>query len=284
MRIALATSHDARGWDPDLKFIAAAIRRRGAEAEVAVWDDPEVDWQGFDLVLINSTWDYNRKLEAFSAWLEAISAVTRVRNEPSLVSWNLDKRYLRELESAGVPTIPTIWLDPDDPDGGVAAIEDAGWEDVIIKPTVDLGAERLARTEPAMAPRIIERLGEPGLAQPFISSVPAVGEISVFFFGGERAHAVRKVPATGDFRVQPTFGATHERIEAPAAAQAVARAALAAAPGEPLYARADLVSLDDGRQALIELELIEPSFYFDVAPENAEILARRLQAAAAGVS
>ena len=30
-----------------------------------------------------------------------------VVNSPAILRWNLDKRYLRDLEAAGVPTVPT---------------------------------------------------------------------------------------------------------------------------------------------------------------------------------
>ncbi len=38
----------------------------------------------------------------------------------------------------------------------------------------------------------------------------------------------------------------------------------------PLYARVDMVTLDDGRDAVIEVELIEPSFFLSVDPAAAD--------------
>lgn len=280
MRIALATCERPDERDTDFDYLAPALRRRGAEAVAAVWTDDAVEWRDFDLVLVNSTWDYHTQLERFRDWLRAVAAVTRLRNELETLEWNLDKRYLRGLEAAGLPIVPTLWTEP----GAAAAVERAvaarGWGDVIIKPVVDLGAKRLARGGPEMVAPILERLDEPGMAQPFLPSIESEGEISVLFVGGQPLHAVRKRPVPGDFRVQPEYGGTHERIEPPAEAVRIGRAALAQAPGEPLYARVDLVAGPDRRLRLIELELIEPHFYLDAAPAGAETLARELLAAA----
>ena len=67
---------------------------------------------------------------------------------------------------------------------------------------------------------------------------------------------------------------------APAADEfALAEAALAAAPGVCAYARVDMLRLD-GRPVLIELELIEPSLFFDTVPGSERALAEILRAAA----
>ena len=48
----------------------------------------------------------------------------------------------------------------------------------------------------------------------------------------------------------------------------LAKAALAAAPAEAVYARVDMVRDDDGELAVIELELIEPSLWLQHAPDG----------------
>lgn len=282
MRIALATCRHPTEHDSDADFLAPALRRRGAEVEAQAWNAAGVDWAGYDLVLVNSTWDYHEQVEAFRAWLSAVAASTRLCNPLELINWNLDKRYLRELAEGGVATIPTIWTEPGETDVVVRAVAERGWDDIVIKPVIDLGANQLARVEPQHVAQILGNLDQPGMAQPFISSLEREGEISVLFVEGVPAHALRKLPARGDFRVQPEYGGTHEAIEAPAAAIEIGERAIAAAPGKPLYARVDLVRGDDGGLMLIELELIEPHFYLDVAPASAELIARALLAAASG--
>jgi glutathione synthase/RimK-type ligase-like ATP-grasp enzyme len=282
VRIALATCERSVERDTDFDYIAPALRRRGAEVEAPAWTDPEVDWSTFDLVLVSSTWDYHTQADRFRSWLRVVDAQTRLRNELETIEWNIDKRYLRELEAAAVPVIPTLWIEAGADGEALRAIAAEGWEDIIVKPVVDLGAKRLARVRPETVETVLGRIDEPAMAQPFLGSVEAEGELSILMIEGEAHHALRKLPAPGDFRVQPMYGGTHERIEPPPAALEIARAAVAAAPGDPLYARVDLVAEADGGLLLIELELIEPAFYLDVAPAGAELMARAILAAAAG--
>lgn len=279
LKIALATYEQPTVRDTDLDFLAPALRRRGAAAEAVAWSDAAVDWSDFDLVLVSSTWDYHRHLARFREWLADVDAVTTLRNPREMIEWNLDKRYLRDLDAAGVPTIPTIWTEPGAEDEIEATVAELGWGDVVLKPVVDLGAQRLARVETKMVGRILRSLGEPGMAQPFLPSVEAEGELSLLFIEGEPAHSVRKQPARGDFRVQPQYGASHERVEPPAEAIRIGRRALERAPGEPLYARVDLLADGVGDLRVIELELIEPNLYLAANPGAADALAGGILAA-----
>lgn len=280
MRIALATCERSVERDKDFDYIAPALRRRGAEAEAPAWTDPEVDWSAFDLVLVSSTWDYHTQADRFLGWLRSVDARTLLRNELKTIEWNIDKRYLRELDAAGVPVIPTVWIEAGADGEAKRAIAAEGWSDIIVKPVVDLGAKRLARVRPDTLATVLEHMDEPAMAQPFLNSVEGEGELSILVIDGEPHHALRKSPARGDFRVQPIYGGTHERIEPPPEGLEIARAALAVAPGDPLYARVDLLADADGGLRLIELELIEPAFYLDVAPAGAELMARAILAAA----
>ncbi len=90
---------------PDDRLLAAELARGGAAASFPVWDDPAVDWDGFDLVVIRSAWDYAPRRDEFIAWAEARG--DRLRNPPEVVRWNSDKRYLAELAAAGLPVAPT---------------------------------------------------------------------------------------------------------------------------------------------------------------------------------
>ncbi|MEE6179525.1 hypothetical protein [Mycobacterium sp. 050134] len=75
--------------------LVGALRRRGLHARWLSWDDPRT--ADADLVILRTAHD----CAEFRAW------TTRVRNllnPPAVVAWNLDGRYLRDLESAGVPT------------------------------------------------------------------------------------------------------------------------------------------------------------------------------------
>jgi glutathione synthase/RimK-type ligase-like ATP-grasp enzyme len=282
MRMALVTCERPTEHDDDVDFLAPALRRQGVEVETPAWSDPRVDWSSYGLVMLSSPWDYHERPEEFRAWLAATAAVANLQNPLPILEWNVDKRYLRELADAGVPTIPTVWSEPGGEAAALAEAAARGWERLVIKPAIDLGAMNLVRVETAMAERLLARYDRPVLIQPFLPSIATVGEGSLVYAGGELTHALRKQPAAGDFRIQPLYGGTHEAVDATAAEIEVAERALAAAPGDPLYARVDLVYDDDGRPLLIELELIEPALYLDVAPRaGVEALARAMLARAA---
>ena len=282
MRIALVTCERPIERDDDVDFLGPALRRRQVEVETPGWSDPKVDWSSFDVAMLSSTWDYHEKQDEFRAWLRRTAKVTRLVNPLKLVEWNLDKRYLRELDAAGVPTIPTVWSEPGQTARTTEEVARLTWTDVIIKPVIDLGARNLIKIKPEMVETMLGQYDVATMLQPYLSSVASSGELSLVYIEGELSHALRKLPARGDFRVQPQYGGTHEPMEAPARAIEIGAAALAAAPSPALYARVDLVETDDGGLALIELELIEPALYLDCAPSTAGAgaLARALLAAA----
>lgn len=284
MRIALATCERPPAPDVDAELLTPLLAERGAEVETPPWSDPGVDWGSFDLVKINSTWDYHERADRFREWLRGTCALTKLHNPTELVEWNMDKRYLRELEAKGLPVVPTIWVEPGKGrsgekrrDLGMEAEGEAvarGWGRAVVKPAVDLGAMRLARVPATGIAAALAKLGEPALVQPFLPSLEAEGELSIIFLGGEVAHSVRKRPADGDFRVQENYGALHEPVVPPPEGLELARSVLATLNEPPLYGRVDMVRDLDEQLCVIELELIEPSLYLDkAAPEVAEWLA-----------
>jgi len=279
VRLAIATCEAPPVPDSDAERLIPALAERGAEAELVAWSDEAADWSAYDLVWISSTWDYHERLADFLAWLPRTAAVTPVQNPPALIEWNIDKRYLRELGGAGVPVIPTVWVEDE---GGPAVREAAqrGWSDVIVKPAVDLGAARLERVGGVELRAAVERVERPALVQPFLESLASEGELSLVYLGGELSHAVRKRPAEGDFRVQFQHGGRYEPTGAPAEATAIGartmeaigpRVAEARGNSEraPLYGRVDLVRGPGGELCVIEVELIEPALFLDVVAEAA---------------
>ena len=87
-----------------------ALARRGLEATPQIWDEPETDWDRFDLVVVRATWDYTERRAEFLDWARR---VPRLANPYGVIEWNSDKTYLRDLCSAGIPTVPTQWCEPD---------------------------------------------------------------------------------------------------------------------------------------------------------------------------
>lgn len=81
-------------------------------AVIVPWEDHACDWSRADLVLLRSTWNYYLHYPAFLAWLSTVAAVSTLLNPLPVVQWNTQKcRYLPDLAAAGIPTIPTCWLE-----------------------------------------------------------------------------------------------------------------------------------------------------------------------------
>ena len=280
MRIALVTCERPSERDEDVDFLAPALRRKGAEVETPAWADPRIDWGSFDLLKLSSPWDYHERPDEFRSWLRSVARSSNLQNPLPIVEWNLDKRYLRELDAGGVATIPTVWSEPGGEGAAVEELDRLGWERIVIKPVVDLNAMNLVRVPAELAGPMLERYERSVLLQPYLPSLEGAGELSLVFIAGSFSHALRKLPARGDFRVQPIYGGTHEPAEPTSSEREIAERAVALGPGDPLYARVDIVAGDAGQALVIELELIEPSLYLDVSPPAANRLADEMLARA----
>jgi glutathione synthase/RimK-type ligase-like ATP-grasp enzyme len=274
-RIAIATCAGYPELKGDDELLCAALRQRGCETTSVVWDADDVAWANLDLCLVRSTWDYHDKYEQFLEWTRRVEAATALHNPADLIAWNSDKRYLRELAEAGVPTVPTLWVERDAELDLEGALAERGWDEVVVKPVVDLGAKNLHRVRADAAQEALDTVMErqEAMVQPFLPSLEIDGELSLIYVEGELSHAVRKHPAEGDFRVQSIWGGTM----APAAPEPqhveVAEQALAQLDEPPLYSRVDLVTDLEGNPALIELELIEPNLYLSTNGPAADRLA-----------
>ena len=281
MRMALVTCERPKERDEDAGFLGPALSRKGVAVETPAWSAAAVDWSSYDLVKLSTPWDYHERPDEFRAWLRAAASASNLQNPLPIVEWNLDKRYLLELDAAGIATIPTIWSEPGAEDVAVAELERRGWSQIVIKPVIDLNAMNLARIPAELVDRMLASYDRPVLVQPYLETIERDGELSLVYVAGELSHALRKLPAPGDFRIQPLYGGTHARIEPSAEQVAAAERAVALAPGEPLYARVDLIAGEDAQPLVIELELIEPSLYLDVHPPAALALAEAMLARAA---
>ncbi|MDQ3726265.1 MAG: hypothetical protein M3335_10325 [Actinomycetota bacterium] len=279
-RIAIASCTGYDGYKTDEDLLREALGERGCEAISIPWDEDGVDWGGFDFCLVKSTWDYHHSHDRFLAWTRQVEATTPLRNPAALIAWNSNKTYLRELAERGVRTVPTVWVEQGSDTNLEEILAVQGWDEAVVKPTVDLGAEnlhRVRRDEPGIQgalETVLQR--HDAIVQPFLPSLEEQGELSLIHIGGELTHAVRKRPAAGDFRVQSIWGGTTERAEPEPAQVELAQQAIAALGTPPLYARADLVTGPNGSPCLIELELIEPNLYLSEHPPTAETLADAL--------
>jgi glutathione synthase/RimK-type ligase-like ATP-grasp enzyme len=286
-RVALVTCAQVPELDADSRRLLGPLAARGVAAEPVVWDDPTVNWAGFDLAVVRSCWDYVPRRAEFLAWAQG---VPRLANPPEVLAWNTDKRYLRELAAAGVPVVPTTWVAPGQP----WTVPERG--ELVVKPAVSLAALDSGRyrlgdpQQRRLAVQHLRRLQAAGrvvMVQPYVHAVDTDGETALVYLGGRFSHAIRKGavldgPDTGVDRRFQHDGGLDLRLCRPTVAQRrVADRVLAAVPGGPerlLYARVDLVPDLDGRPLLMELELTEPQLFLGHAPGVADRLAAAITA------
>ncbi len=283
MRIAFATCAEyPDGWEDD------RVAARLAGAEFVVWDDPTVDWEAYDRVILRSVWDYSRRAPEFLAWCAAVGP-ERLRNRPDLVAFDADKRYLGELRA---PTAPTTFVAPGDP---LPALEG----EVVVKPNVSAGARDTGRFGPdshAEALALVERIrgsGRVAIVQAYLADVDRSGETALVFIAGELSHVLHKRAVLRGEGVAPTapgrmgVAAVMFEDDLVVAGTADARRREFAGTvldevserfGTPLYARIDTAADVEGRPVLMELEAIEPNLYFATAPGAAARFARAVLA------
>ena len=225
---------------------------------------------------------YFERLAEFRAWLDArIAGGALMCNSSDILDWNYDKRYLQDLEAAGVSVVPTIHVARGEKADVAALARARGWSEVVVKPTISGGAYRTHRffidDAGAYARDIEQTLSDRGLlVQPFLPEIVTGGELSLLFFDGVFSHAVRKRPRPGEYRVQFQYGGTSETVEVDPSLIEQARACALAAPSLPVYARVDGV-VQDGRFLLMELEVFEPLMFLARHPDAPMRFARAVQ-------
>ena len=262
-RIVLASCPQLVDGDGDDAGLVAALRARGLHARWLSWDDPQTE--DADLVILRAAWDYAERREEFLDWTRR---VRNLLNAPPVVAWNSDKHYLLDLASAGIPTVPSSFLEPGDS-------VDLPAGELVVKPAVGAGSIdtfRFTETETAEAhAAALLDAGRSVLAQPYDPRVEN-GETALVFLGGEQSHAFTKGPMLPPQGVRPTLhesgtyaaetlSAADPEFELWDLGHAVLDAAashLGMPRNEFLYARVDLIAGVDN-PVLLELELIEPS-------------------------
>jgi glutathione synthase/RimK-type ligase-like ATP-grasp enzyme len=265
LRIALATCSLWPDLDEDGPELLRALADEGMSVDVRSWDDADVDWSSYQLVVLRTVWDYWGRHEEFLSWTRR---VPRLLNSADVVAWNTDKTYLRRLADAGIPTVPTTWVEPGD-------TFDVPAEPFVIKPSVSAGARDTAAYEGGdeTAREHVAALlaaGRTVMVQPYVAAVDTEGETAVLVFDGAVSHAARKSAVLALGAGEPELGGWSMAARAPSEAEvSLALRVLDEVRGwgdELLYARVDLLP----GPVLIELEVTEPSLFLGLAPGSAQ--------------
>lgn len=245
------------------------------------WRKENIDWNRFDAVIIRSPWDYQDDPEHFMRVLKTIDQSTaHLENSLNIVQWNLDKRYLQEMQQKGIPVVQTVWKDQLMASEIEPFFEYLQSDELIIKPVISANADHTYRISTEFDTKIAEKIGRvfadrPLMVQPLMENIVSEGEFSLFYFAGNYSHAILKTPQQGDFRVQEEHGGRLKSVTPEQQLRDLGRRTMQLLPETPLYARADYVRTSSQNFVLMELELIEPSLYFNMDPNSPKRFAKQ---------
>lgn len=217
--VTLATCADFPELDEDNRALPDALRERGIEPRIAVWNDADADWSQAGMVVLRSVRDYARKgrYQEFLAWSRS---VRRLLNPHEVLVWNSDKHYLNRLAGLGVPTIPTTWLEPEAKySKHQVHTRFPAHGDFVVKPAISSGGRGTGRYTATDARSRSEAIndavhhlgrGRSVMVQRYLEEVDRKGEVSLVYLNGVLSHAVEKAPM-----LHPSFRSTdqvHEEI------------------------------------------------------------------------
>jgi len=269
-------------WSEVRDRMVGPLRAEGFEVDSRSWFNDAGGLGGYDLILPLTVWGYHRDHHDWLATIEGWEFEgLPVLNPTSVLRWNSDKRYLGRLFRLGAPVVPTLFVDELDAADVERAAREFHTETLIVKPQVSASAYRTLKIRPGDP--IEDGPEGPAMIQPFLDQVGGEGELSLVYFNGEYSHAIRKVAARGDFRVQPEWGGHITDYTPDADVRAAAERVLESVEEPLLYARVDLVRDNAGRPQLMELELVEPDLYLGYTPEAPRRFAKAVREAVEGL-
>jgi glutathione synthase/RimK-type ligase-like ATP-grasp enzyme len=284
-RFAAPAAREGDGFFDDIlrddALLSAALERRGLSTERIDWRS-DVDWSGYRCAVFRTTWDYFERFREFTAWLDRIERATAICNVPAIVRWNMDKHYLADLTSRGIPVVESRFVERGSEASLPDLLRESGWPEAVLKPCVSGAARhtyRFDRSNVLEIDPIARRLlvDESLILQPFQRAIVDRGEDTLVVLNGRYTHAVRKVAEPGDFRVQADHGGTVHPLEPTDEQIELAERTMAACRPSPAYGRVDMVRDNEGRLAVMELEVIEPELWLRFHPPAAEAMAAAIE-------
>ncbi len=286
----LAHIADCPDFIDEYEYLKPLFKEQNVDLVLVDWQDARVNLSQFQFLIPKCVWNYMNCAQEFEAFLRRmILEKIPLKNSAQTVLWNMRKTYLLDLKQKGLEVgeleiIPQITsLSAEILESKISHWKQKFGSTMVAKPSIGGGAKDTQRfsTKEALGqlPLFQKILLEADLVlQPFHSEIAQLGEFSYFFFGGQFAHAIHKVPKSGDYRAHQRFGAVNLTDHPTEDEIAQAKRFLAATPDPLRYARVDCFKRE-GKLILVELELIEPYLYFERTTEqSAKLLVKSLLA------
>jgi len=273
----------------EIKEVVDFISKKNVIVDVVSYFDDSVSWQDYDLINFNICVNYYQNSDKFIEFCRKIKDLKITTcNSLQAILWNMNKKYLQDLEKKGFDLAPTIWIEKGDVVSLESLIKGRNWQKFIIKPTLSAGSFNTKVFEFSQIIEASQHLQQiindsTVIIQEFLPQVLEKGEYSAIFIDKKFSHLVLKTPAVGDFRAGIRQGASAILVDAKANSNLVdyAQRVVDSIEDDLLYARVDFVVAD--KIYLMELELIEPLLYSEFFNQGlfvqnyGESLLKRLQ-------
>jgi hypothetical protein len=263
-------------WNFDLKFVS--------------WRNIAANWikqNNCKAVILRSPYSYIQNPNLFIDQLEMIQELCVLMNPVQVVKWNLHKKYLIQMRDQFNAIVPNMILSDQeivskrDVEGLFERIGHDKY--LILKPAISGGSKDTFKLSKGNYRESVQEIlnakfgkDREYILQEYVPSIESEGELSLIFFSGKFSHAIQKIPAEKDFRVQIQFGGRNVLVknvdpQAIEMAEKLINDLKSIFPKEVftkiLYTRIDLVLVSPKSKsyALMEIELIEPRLFFHEA-------------------
>jgi len=250
------------------------LKESNVDVEIIFWENYNEDnahqLAAYDLVVMRTCWNYYKNIPEFLKFLDLLEqSGANMYNPVNLIKWNIDKKYLLELQSEGFGIIPTLFVF-DDEEGTFEKAVAKGWKQIVLKPMISAGSYNTFVIDADDAERFMELknkyfINRPYLLQEFLPEI-ALGEVSTLHFADGYGYSVTKVPKAGDYRVQFQSGGVYHIEEVNPEIEKISARISEKLGHSTLYRRLDGIWRND-RFLIMELELIEPDLYLNLSSE-----------------
>ncbi|OKO99068.1 ATP-grasp domain-containing protein [Xenorhabdus eapokensis] len=296
-KIALVTDSESLPIDYDMTLLFDACHQLGMQPVVCHWNNNQVDWSVFDIVIPRSTWTYVDHCNEFLSWCNHVTATSVLLNPVEVIHWNVNKNYLQDLEYNQVPIVPSVFSHiGDDAQILLNRFYDLHGQkqEIVVKPALGAYSKNVRRFSAAQGEQALKHINQlieedsSVIVQPYFKSIDIYGETNLIYFDGEYSHSIKKEALLmADGRVKVPHQELRKARLASEQECEVASAALNAIKAKfsldhhLLYARIDLIHDDEQQPRILELELMEPSLSLPFTDTGAKTfataIARRLQ-------
>ena len=274
-KCAFLTMKDLSNFECYDNQLVEPMSNNGWECYFIPWDKEKIDWNYFDLAIVRSTWDYQGRIKEFLKVLADIDSSNCIlQNSLDLIKWNIDKTYLEILYQKEIKIVPSLFFKKFSTDKLKNSFSYFSTDKLIIKPCISANADDTFILKKDKYFDMRSQLKDlfnnrRFIIQPFIENIITEGEYSLIFFKKKHSHTLLKKPKKNDFRVQEEHGGKLQLVtNTNKKMLKFAKNVIDKLPNECLYSRIDLVR-NKRSYLLMEIELIEPSLYFNLNPEAA---------------